>query len=281
MKIALPRDRKARTIFGIAATLPPLCMLALSIVLPLLRDPLAEFAIAGSDAPSSDVHKSDAPPRQAATDGKADSAIQQLLLKKKALELEQAYLLSRLSMAASDSVALAVDLTDSTAFLEIRGVPVRRCKITRFAVSGGLQRLRLRGETVTWLSTPFVVREAAASLPKAPIRVRQAPTDTIEAKEKAEGEIPIEKRDVYFTLHFDKNLSLTVAQTQRTSAIGWLQRAQYVLARSWLTLTDDVGALVRLKRPAGRVHIRLQVSREDAKAIYRALPAQARVALRL
>lgn len=277
MKIALPRDRKARFVFWITAGLPPLAILVLNVLLPMWRDPLAEFAIVAAADFSPKVYDVDGTAATAGNAAKASTAMQQLLLKKNALEFEQAYLLSRLDMATSDSIGLGVDLTDSVATLEIRGVPVRRCKITRFTVPGGLQRR----EAVYWLSTPFELREAAASLPKAPIRVRKAPSDTIEAKEKAEPDIPIEKRDVYFILHFDKNLSLAVAQTQPTSAIGWLHRVGYLLERGWLPVAEDLSALAHLKRPTARVHMRLEMSREDAKAIYRALPTHANLALRL
>lgn len=280
-KAAWRRDRKTKFIFLAVLILPPLLIFILSVVLPLWADPLSDFVEESAVAPAGRTEGTGEAVAAVPSVNSTSAHHAKLLARINALEIEQAFLQSRLQLATSDSIGLSIDLSDSIACIEIKGVQVRRCKITGFDVSGGLQRWRARREATAWLSTPFVLRDAAATLPKAPIRVQEAPSDTIEAREKAEEEIDLEKRDVYFILHFDKKLSLAVAQTQQTSAVGWLHRLGYLIERGWDSAYEDITALAHLKLPAGRVQIRLEMSREDAKAIYRALPPRAELALRL
>ena len=279
LRAAWQQERWLKKLFFAVVLLPPFLFLVLTVILPLWADPLGEFVeTSGQKQPAADTTlaatRSTAPNPQS-------SNIATLLERLHAIEIEEAFLQSRLELSAGDSIGLSIDLTDSAAAIEIKGVQVRACKLARIHVSGGLALLRQRPEVVTWLSSPFVLQSEAASLPKAPIRVEDAPSDTIEAREKDNDEISIEHRDAYFILHFDKNLSVSVAQTQRTSAVGWLHRLGYVIKRGWSSALDDLAALAQGRLPAGRVQIRLEMPREDAKAIYRALPPRAEMALRL
>ncbi|MDZ7303793.1 MAG: hypothetical protein ONB44_16790 [candidate division KSB1 bacterium] len=197
------------------------------------------------------------------------------------LEIDEAFWLARLQLAKKDSICLSVDLVDSIASLEVKGVTMRRCKILRHRTSGLAQRLRAQGRLHEWLSTPFILQKELATLPKAPIRIKEAPKDTIEANE-AKGEVlPIEHRDVQFTLHFNRNLTLAVEQAQKSSFPGRLRKMWYQVRRILGTAIEAVVALAHLQLPQHRFLIEIELSREDAKAIYRALPQRAGLALRL
>jgi hypothetical protein len=272
------RDRKARAAFLAALLLPPLTIFTLTVLLPLMDDPLAEYYAQAAPTREEMVvlasHRTvngRTPPGEQGDD---------LLPRMNALGIEHAFLQARAQMAASDSIALAIDLSDSTACIEMAGVPVRRCKIAGIKMSGRLQRLRQHRAVAAWLATPFALSKATASLPKIPLRVLEAPRDTAEAKSRNDEVIAVEKGDVFFNLRFNKHLSLSVWQTQRTSAAGWPRRLSYILRRGWWSARDDLHTLAQLKLPTSRLHIRLEMSREDATAIYRALPVNAELALR-
>jgi len=273
------RDRKTRVIFVAALLVPSLTIFTLTVLLPLAEDPLADYfqeppannhialaanqTVSGIAAPAANDHQAE-----------------DLAPRIDAILIEQAFIKSRDKLVVGDSLALSIDLVDSVASIELAGVQVRRCKIERIKMTGMMQRLRQHGATATWLSTPFALNDATASLPKIPLRVIEAPRDTAEARARNDEVIAVEKGDVYFTLYFDKYLSVTISQSQQTSARGWPSRINYWLKRGWASGRKDFKTLAQFKLPSSRLHVRLEMSREDATAIYRALPANAQMALR-
>lgn len=272
------RDNKARMIFIAAMLLPSLVAFAVTVLLPLARDPLDEYFPEPASANNHVVLASNQ-----AVNGIApanDPQLEEIIPRLNTLTIEQAFIQAREKTAALDSIALSIDITDSLACIELGGVQVRRCKIQNIRMTGKMQRLRQHPAAKAWLSTPFVLIDATASLPKIPLRVIEAPRDTAEAKARSDETIAVEKGDVYFTLYFDKYLSLTVSQYQRTSARGWPSRINYWLKKGWNSARKDMQTLAHLNLPTTRLHIRLEMSREDATAIYRALPPNAQMALR-
>lgn len=273
------RDRKPRVIFVAALLVPSLAVFTLTVLLPLVEDPLADYfqeppatnhvplaasqTVSGIAAPAANDHQ-----------------IEDLTPRINAILIEQAFIKSRDRLVVSDSLALSIDLVDSVASIELAGVQVRRCKIESIKMTGMMQRLRQHSATATWLSAPFALNDATSSLPKTPLRVIEAPRDTAEARARTDDKIAVEKDDVYFTLYFDKYLSLTISQSQQTSARGWPSRINYWMKRGWASARKDLKTLAQFKLPTSRLHVRLEMSREDATAIYRALPANAQMALR-
>ena len=273
------RDRKTRAIFVAALLVPSLAIFTLTVLLPLAEDPLADYF----KEPPANNHVALAANQTVsgiAAPLTNDPTAENLIPRANAIMIEQAFIKSRENLAAGDSLALSIDLVDSVASIELAGVQVRRCKIESIKMTGKMQRLRQHGATATWLSTPFVLGDATASLPKSPLRVIEAPRDTAEARARNDEVIAVEKGDVYFTFYFDKYLSLTISQSQQTSARGWPSRINYWLKRGWASARKDLKTLAQFKLPTSRLHVRLEMSREDATAIYRALPANAQMALR-
>ncbi|MDZ7262765.1 MAG: hypothetical protein ONB05_11765 [candidate division KSB1 bacterium] len=200
----------------------------------------------------------------------------QLMREKSELELEQLYLKSRLQLARTDSIYLSLNLPDSTLTIEIKGVPLRECHIVKFKFNFELET---KPALANWLAAPFILRSKTATIPKAPIRVKEAPSDTIEAKEMSEIDIPVEKGFVYFTLDFDRNLSVSIAQEKAESVIGWTQKIFHKALTGSKATVRKLGDLV-LPGERDYVRVYLEVSGADAKAIYRALPSNAGLAFR-
>lgn len=269
----LRQNRRARIIFLTLCVAPAFLIFLLVVVLPVTVNPFAESA--------GENFRDDAEPSSDSTAAEISPGRRELLEKIVALEIEEAFWQARQRLAKSDSINLSVDLADSVVRLEVKGVPVRICKIHRYNCSDAVNHLRGRGRLAHWLSAPFILQKELATLPKAPIKIKEAPKDTIEASESTGEELPVEQRDVHFTLHFDRNLTIVVAQIQTPSFRGWLRKIFYGLRRSAGTAGEALFALARLKLPQHRIEIELELTREDAKAIYRALPPNSGLALRL
>jgi hypothetical protein len=269
----LRQSRKAKIIFFVSLLLPLLVVFVLTVLLPVAANPFKESA--------GEVSKEAAEPLADSTLAEISSERRELAQKMATLEIDQAFWQARLQLAKGDSICLAVDLLDSVATLEVKGVPMRQCKILRYRRSGVIKRLRSQGRLQPWLAEPFVLQKELATLPKAPIRIKEAPKDTIEASESKGQDLPIEQRDAEFTLHFDRNLTLVVEQAQAPSFKGRLRELWYDVRRIFGDAGDALIALLHLQLPQHRIWIEVELTREDAKAIYRALPSRAGLALRL
>lgn len=198
-----------------------------------------------------------------------------------ALKSEELFLQSLLAMAKSDSIGLILNLADSTFSLSIRGVNVRDCQIYRFKMSHGFKHLKADQGLFNWLSSPFVLQKYWATIPKVPIKIRKAPKDTIEAKKYKSEPVTLDKPDVHFTLKFDRNLAIRIHQIESNSFWGTMLKWYYNIRSYLRRVADTFLAFFHLKVPPNRLWIELKISQSDALAIYRALPNQAALALKL
>jgi hypothetical protein len=262
-------SRKARVVFLFAFILPVLIIYVTIVLLPGLSNPFKD----SSAAAAAGTKEQTAQPQTIEQLNKTQTLI--------ALEIDEAFYNAQLQLAKNDSVGVLLDLRDSLAVLQIKGVPVRNCKIQRFKVGYALNFLKAHGGLREWLSSPFSVQREFATLPKAPIRVMIAPADTNEASATNSQEIPVEKNDVHYTLEFDRNLTVTVEQAQMPSFKGWVKKVLYDMHRSLTATREMLYSLTNHEMPHNRVWIDLELSREDAKAIYRALPHKAGMVLKL
>lgn len=269
----LRQRRGVQAVFLFALLFFPLFIFVVTVALPVAHHP---FTAKAADAVAENAEAlPDSTPAEILTSRR------ELAQKMAALEINQAFFLTRLELSKKDSICLVVDLQDSTANLEVKGVPMRRCKILRYRHSDLARRLRSQGRLHQWLAAPFILQKELATLPKAPIRIKEAPKDTIEAAESKGEDLPIEQRDAEFTLQFDRNLTLSVEQAQPPELAGRMRQFWYDLRRNFDEARDAVIALLHLQLPQHRLWIEIELSREDAKAIYRALPTRAALALRL
>jgi hypothetical protein len=198
------------------------------------------------------------------------------------LRVDASFWKARLDLSNKDAVSLAIDLIDSTATLDIRGVPVKTCKILEIDATNALRFLKKRDGFRERLSKPLIVRRETATLPKEPIRVEIAPKDTTEAAKAATRPLAPEEADVYVTMYFDHNLAIAMRQIEKPSTRSGSWR------RRWMDTKDNLRQagtalwdLVRSELPQHDLRIEVTFTRDDAKAIYRALGPEARVALRL
>ncbi|MCI0690661.1 hypothetical protein L0337_01495 [candidate division KSB1 bacterium] len=269
----LRQNRRVQVVFFVSLLVPVALVFVLTVMLPVGANPFAESA--------EEEPKESAEPLADSILTEISTERRELAEKMATLEIDQAFWQTRLQLANGDSISLSVDLIDSVASLEVKGVPMRQCKILRYRRSGVIKRLRAQGRLQPWLSKPFVVQKELATLLKAPIRIKEAPKDTIEASESKGQDLPIEHRDAEFTLHFDRSLTLVVEQAQPPSFKGRLRRIWYDMRRVFGDAGSALVALLHLQLPQHRIWIEIELSREDAKAIYRALPSRAGLALRL
>lgn len=268
------KHRFARIAFLIAVIIPAIIVLVFVVVLPLFSD-LNQAPIVQS---ATDIQNF-IPTKH---DRNAPVELGVLSQKKYALKIEESFLLSQLQMAKSDSIALCIDLTDSLLSLQIRGVNVRDCKIRRFHTSHAFKHLRGKGLIIDWLSSPFTLLNEWATIPKVPIKVKQAPKDTLEAsKSKSEPYAELGKNDVFLSMKFNRNLFIRINQIETPSLRGRIWKCLYSLKLKLYVIEDRMLSLLHSRLPTNALWIEVNIPQNDAIAIYRALPRNTTLALRL
>lgn len=267
----------AAAVFLVLLLLPAFVVFIFLVILPVAHNPYE--AETSSPAAEAEDHANDSTETAAVLDSAVTEELEGLSKRLLELDIRRAYLQSRWELAKGDSISLSINLRDSLVSLEMKGTPIRQCRILRFEVSRALARLQAKGRLHEWSATPFKLQSDLATLPKAPVRVITAPKDTLEAQARAKEEIPLEKSEVHFALEFDRTLSLSIVQTQDLTFEGRMKKWSYDFKRGLATVKEALHALQRGELPQHRMLIELELAQEDAKAIYRALPRQAGLAL--
>jgi len=264
----------AKISFFLFLLLPPLLIFFLFVIWPLQH--LPDWGVTSFTTPSA---TSQIPTTAAKPEDTAER--KELVQKMKALETEAAFYKSQLELAKSDSINFTIDLVDSVVNLQIRGITVRRCKIQQFELSRVFSQLRMRGFLSDLLTKPFILQKEWATIPKMPVRIIQAPKDTTEALQRADNEIRLEKPDVFFAFQFDRKLFLDVEQIESPTSQGRMQKLSYRYQRLKESIQEILPNLLRFRPPQYQLWIQLKISREDAKALYRSLPKNATLAIRM
>jgi|GEM_PF-463461 hypothetical protein len=252
----LGSGKTARLVFFACLLVPPLLILALFVAAPFFRAPYEKGATV------------------TAVNADADPSLF-------SLKLEENFLRSQLAEAKSDSIHLVVDLEDSSCNLQVRGVKIRECRISRYRVSRAVRRIAAGPGILEWLDQPFHARKQWGTIPKAPIKIRKAPRDTTEANRTVDQAVPVENADVGFAVLFDRNLSLEILQAEGFSFTGFFRQFWYRIRGTGIRFREEWDAVLHGHSPRHSLHIQLVMPRSDAKAIYRALPKNAGLVLRI
>jgi hypothetical protein len=197
------------------------------------------------------------------------------------LILDEAFWKARLELSGRGAPCLAVDLVDSLAILEVRGVIVRRCKLAGIERGALVARRLQKREFRERLARPFGVLSEVGSLPKEPIQIEIAPKDTLEAQQTGPRKLVPESPDLHYILRIDGGLTLDLRQIETPAPAAFEEeerlRWQARKDEAWAAFT----ALVQRQLPPHETVITLHLARDDIKAIYRALIPEAGLALRL
>jgi hypothetical protein len=196
-----------------------------------------------------------------------------------AKQTEYAYLKAQLEVSKSDSISLTIDLPDSTADLMIKGVIVHSAKIESFKLGRFLNAVD-DVALLRMLSYPIQVVQHTSTIPKVPLMVKIAPKDTSEYT----PDIIPDTTDIDAVNYiFETNAGIQFylyESNPKESADGMKQfkfdfrdrvQSGYMLFKSAFTF----------KKPKYQPEIRIKLKKRDAKIIYRALPENASIVLRL
>lgn len=190
---------------------------------------------------------------------------------------ERAFLQSLIVMAQTDSIYLTLNLTDSTANIEISGVVVHKAKMSHIETS----KILLGDNEYSLLSmlpSPFIISQSFSTIKKEPLMIKMAPKDTSEYKPDIMPDTSITE-PVNYILVMKSGIRIYVYQKENVKLNDRISQFSFDLNDK---LRDTWSALKRvatLKVPEYHPFIKIKLPRTDAKIIYRAIPKNGQIAV--
>jgi hypothetical protein len=191
---------------------------------------------------------------------------------------QKAYLESRIVMAGSDSIGLAVDLRDSILSLEINGIMLHRAKIKDFKVEKFFFSLHHK-TYMDLFSKSLIVEQEHGTIVKEPIFVQKAPRDTSEAANYFFLPDTVQSRAVFVTFSLNQGIRLCLEEDTKGSLLKKCRRFSHLAGISTRLTGKNIYAILRFKVPVYEPAITISLTGKDITSIYRALPGKAMVAI--
>jgi hypothetical protein len=200
---------------------------------------------------------------------------------------EKAWIESRLKMADGDSIGLSIDLEQHRIQLELKGVVILSSKIRDCSISGFFRKMDGNVYFNTF-GTPLTIQQFKSSIAKNPLKVVEAPKDTIAAQAAADEAAKKEKEalkneNVFWTVNLNRGFDLdiqgidSVAEAQKKYEFG----KGFEFERNLKNITNSFQHILRFTKPSYTPEILISIPENEAKAILRALPSKALVTIRI
>jgi hypothetical protein len=188
---------------------------------------------------------------------------------------------ARMRMSSSDSIGMIVNLPDSVIALEIKGVTLRSIPIISYSVAGSMSGID-RYALSSLMAEPMLIESSEATIAKEPLMVKIAPRDTAEA-----SALPLIVPDtlmitpVNFRLRLTNGVRLVVLQEVTDDAAEKMARNRFLFKQSVRDASVGFTRALAFRFPVYEPEIRVIVSKVDARIIYRAIPYNGMIVLRI
>jgi predicted DNA binding CopG/RHH family protein len=265
------RNRRIQVIFFILVISVPVFLIIYGIVIPVNN------YLPSSTPSSTVVTTNDSSSIETVQLDEAQTEEVQKIIRK---ENEKAFQKNRLALAEKDSIYMILNLPDSLLILEIKGVAAKRTKILEFEISHRFSLIS-HENLLPWIAAPFTLERDLSTIPKAPIVVKQAPKDTIEAAQMSTKPAPPDSTNVFFTLYFDRNLVVEIEQADPLDAGATEKVKTYRNIKRKESTRSVIQALRKPQQTDQPMSIKLVISEVEARAIYRAVPTKTHLILKL
>jgi hypothetical protein len=193
---------------------------------------------------------------------------------------EKIFLESRLTMAKTNSIGLVVNLQDSILDIEIGGIILHSTKISKYRISRTFRGIDNKA-FIGLFSKPLTTVSNSGTFVKEPIVVKKAPKDTIEAARQATVPDSIKTGPAYVALTLDYNIRLSLYQKNTGSVWALIYRFVFKSGRRFRQAGETIRGAAIFRVPDYRPEIRVYIPKDDLVTIYRALPVDTRVVIKL
>lgn len=190
---------------------------------------------------------------------------------------EKAFFQSRIVMAETDSIYLTINLTDSTANIEISGVIVHKAKMSSVQTS----KILTKGDEniiLSMLSSPFTISNTYSTIRKEPVMIKMAPKDTSEYKPDIMPDTSIIE-PVNYILEMTNGTRIYVYQEEKEKFSDRMNLFIFNIKNRFRDTMSSLKSVALLKVPEYHPFIKMRLPRADAKIIYRAIPRYGQVGI--
>jgi hypothetical protein len=265
------RNRRIKVIFFFLVFALPLFLIIYGIILPVKHyKPYRSSELSPGGSPETNNTGS------VSLDDAQLAEVRMIIQK----ENEKAYQQNRLALAEKDSIYMVLDLPDSLLILEIKGVTVKKVRLLNLEISNRFALIS-HENILPWISEPFTLERDLSTIPKSPIVIKQAPKDTIEAAKMSSKPTPPDSTNVFYTLYFDRNLELEVEQADPPEAWATDKVKTYKGIKRKEAYRSIFQMLRKPQQTDQPMRIKIVISEVEAKAVYRAVPTNTRLILKL
>jgi hypothetical protein len=189
----------------------------------------------------------------------------------------RSYLLSRLAMAVTDSNYLTINLSDSTANVEINGVVVHTSKISSAKVSKILNRGN-PNIVQSLFSSPLRIINDHSTIQKEPVMIKIAPRDTSEYKPDIMPDTSVTE-PVNYILDLNNGMRICVYQEEVGKLSDRMNILIFDIADRFRCFLNSLKRVMLLKVPEYQPYIKIKIPGADAKIIYRAIPQHGQIGI--
>ncbi|WP_372772973.1 hypothetical protein [Mangrovibacterium sp.] len=193
---------------------------------------------------------------------------------------EKTWLETRFQISRTDSISLSINLKDSLLQLELKGVVLKTSKITAFEADQFFYQLNA-GAYHHFFGGQATGTNALSTIEKEPLIVKKAPKDSIEFANQKHVVDSLKDEAVHWMLKLDNGIVLKIEGTDEYTNSEWWQGQQFWWKQDFLQLKKDLRKTLFFEVPEYQPQIELVISEADAKAIYRALPVQPLICIRM
>lgn len=195
---------------------------------------------------------------------------------------ERAWVESRLLMASGDSIGLSIDLGQHLIQLELKGVVVMKSKIRDYSTSGFFKRMD-GNVYFNMFGSPLIIKRFESSIEKNPLKVIKAPSSADQVVSAITPKDSLPKENVFWTVILDRDIELniqgidSISESQSKYKLG----KGFEFRRDLKNIVNSFRHVVKFKKPTYSPEILISIPENEAKAILRALPGNARVTIRI
>jgi len=192
------------------------------------------------------------------------------------LKREEDFLKAQISLAKTDSIYLLLNLNESTIKLMVKGVLLSESKIKKFSINKGTKKMPDHFYNSIF-NKPLQTISDFSTIQKFPIVVKKAPKDTTDAKLAEKAPEPPKTLDVFYTLELNENISLEIKQLENDSINSPKHIRRYKRLKTKKSLIESINIYTVNNPTYYNYTIELEIPKEDARSIYRALPLKPQV----
>ncbi|MFT6866187.1 MAG: hypothetical protein ACJA08_001016 [Cyclobacteriaceae bacterium] len=192
---------------------------------------------------------------------------------------EIAYKESLLELSKNDSIQLVLDLVDSTAHLAINGVIIHTNKIEDLEIDPLLRKL----PNLVYLhifSKPLRFVKETATIIKEPIVERQAPKDSLEASRNAYQPDTLIQNPAFINITLERGITLIIDQNEDPIFEDKWEQFKFHNEEAFELFKAKIYRFVTFQSSEYHTSIKMKMPASDIRAIYRAIPTNAKVVLR-